>query len=70
MNNDLKNGLLVAGGAIVLYLMYKKLSKKDVFVVKKEETQPNPIEVELPIESPVEKEKPIESVLINAPLNF
>jgi hypothetical protein len=70
MNKDLKNGLLVAGGAIILYLMYKKFSKKDVVVVKKEETQPNPIEVELPIESPVEKPKPIESVLINAPLIF
>jgi hypothetical protein len=68
MNKDLKNGLLVAGGAILLYVMYKKFSKKDVVVVKKEETQPNPIEVEF--ESPVEKPKPIESVLINAPLNF
>jgi len=29
MNKDLKNGLLVAGGAILLYLLYKKFSTKE-----------------------------------------
>lgn len=70
MNKDLKNGLLVAGGAVLLYLLYKKYSKKDVVVVKNELPQPNPLEVELPIGMPVEKDKPVESVLINAPINI
>jgi hypothetical protein len=58
MNKDLKNGLLVVGGAILLYLLYKKFSK-DNDVVVTEEPKPKPIEVEL------SEEKPIESVLIN-----
>lgn len=29
MNKDFKNGLLVAGGAILLYLLYKKFSTKE-----------------------------------------
>ena len=28
MNKDLKNGLLVAGSAILLYLLYKQVTKK------------------------------------------
>ncbi len=30
MNKDLKNGLLVAGGAILLFLLYKKSTKEAV----------------------------------------
>jgi hypothetical protein len=73
MNKDLKNGLLVAGSAILLYLLYKQVTKKsDVIVSKKEETMPSPIEVELPIESPVDRpvDKPVESIFVNAPLNI
>ncbi len=70
MNKDLKNGLLVAGSAILLYLLYKQVTKKgDVVVVKKDENMPTPIEVELP-ESPVERDRPIEAVLVNAPINI
>ena len=29
MNKDFKNGLLVAGGAILLYLLYKKFSTNE-----------------------------------------
>jgi hypothetical protein len=71
MNKDLKNGLLVAGSAIILYLVYKQITKKaDVIVIKKDENMPSPIEVDLPIESPVEKDKPVESIFVNAPLNI
>jgi uncharacterized membrane protein len=73
MNKDLKNGLLVAGSAILLYLLYKQVTKKsDVIVSKKEEAMPSPIEVELPIESPVDRpvDKPVESIFVNAPLNI
>ncbi len=71
MNKDLKNGLLVAGSAILLYLLYKQVTKKgDVVVVKKDENMPTPIEVELPVESPVERDRPIEAVLVNAPINI
>ena len=59
MNKDLKNGLLVVGGAILLYLLYKKFSN-DNDVVVTEEPKPKTIEVKL------SEEKPIESVLINS----
>jgi len=52
MNDDFKNGLLVAGVAVIAYLLYKEAKKTgDVIVAKKEETSPAPIEVGLPIES-------------------
>lgn len=73
MNKDLKNGLLVAGSAILLYLLYKQVTKKaDIIVAKKDENMPNPIEVDLPIESPVDRpvDKPVESIFVNAPLNI
>lgn len=67
MNKDLKNGLLVAGGAILLYLLYKKSTKKsDVVVADKLNPLPTPIEITLPIE----KDRPVESVLVNAPINL
>lgn len=66
MNKDLKNGLLVAGGAILLYLLYKKATKKSDVVVAEKEVSPAPIEVELPIDKP----RPIEAVMIDAPINI
>lgn len=71
MNKDLKNGLLVAGSVIILYLVYMQITKKaDVIVIKKDENMPSPIEVDLPIESPVERNKPAEAIFVNAPLNI
>lgn len=70
MNKDLRNGLLVAGVAVLAYLLYKEMNKKRDIVVVKNENLPAPIEVELPIESPVERPKPVESVLIDAPINI
>ena len=67
MNKDLKNGLLVAGGAVLLYLLYKQATKKsDIVVAEKKEQLPTPIEVDLPIDRP----RPIEAVMIDAPINL
>jgi hypothetical protein len=72
MNKDLKNGLIVGGSVILLYLLYKQITKKgDVIVIKKDENNmASPIEVDLPKESPVDRpvDKPAESIFVNAPL--
>lgn len=47
MNDDLKNGLLVSGLAVVLYLIYTQAKKSDVIVIKKEEPMPKPVETVL-----------------------
>jgi predicted membrane protein len=44
MNKDFKNGLLVAGGAILLYLLYKKFSTKEEAVKEQPNTVEQPVE--------------------------
>ncbi len=63
MNKDLKEGLLVAGVAVIAFLLYKNYNKKQDIVVSNN-TAPTipPLEVQLPVE-------PVEKVLINAPLS-
>ena len=66
MNKDLKQGLIVAGVAVVAYLLYKQYTKpKDVVLQSAVVKDPFPIAIDLPVE-----DKPIESVVISAPLNM
>lgn len=58
MNKDLKEGLLVAGVAVIAFLLWKDYNKKkDIVVLETASTIP-PVEIGLPVEN----------VLINAPL--
>lgn len=54
MNNDFKNGLIVATVAVVAYLIYKK-----AYIDKKN--------IEPKIEQPIEPDLPLEKVVINMP---
>jgi hypothetical protein len=64
MNKDLKEGLLVAGVAVIAFLLWKDYNKKkDIVVPNYTATTIPPVEVQLPVE-------PVEKVLINAPLSM
>ena len=64
MNKDLKQGLMVAGVAVVAYLVYKQYKKpKEVLATAVVPQEPTPINIDLPV-----REKPIESVVVNGPL--
>ena len=64
MNKDLKNGLIVSGIAVVVYLIYKQVTKpKDIL----QSAVVDPVKIGLPVESP---NKPVEEVVISAPLSF
>jgi len=69
MNKDLKNGLLVAGGAILLYLLYKKFSTKEEAVKEQPNTVEQPIEqrggVALPLVTPLRRPKLDFNFLLN-----
>lgn len=66
MNKDLKQGLMVAGVAVLAYLLYKQYTKpKDVVLQSAVVKDPSPIAIDLPVE-----ERPVESVVISAPLNI
>jgi uncharacterized membrane protein YebE (DUF533 family) len=64
MIKELKEGLIVAGIAVIAFLLYKNYNKKQDIVVSNN-TAPTipPVEVQLPVE-------PVEKVLINAPLSM
>lgn len=65
MNKDLKQGLIVAGVAVVAYLLYKQYTKPKDILASAVVKDPYPIAIDLPVE-----DKPIESVVISAPLNM
>ena len=65
MNKDLKQGLIVAGVAVVAYLLYKQYTKPKDILASAVVKDPSPIAIDLPVE-----DKPIESVVISAPLNM
>jgi hypothetical protein len=49
MSEDFKNGLLVAGVGVILFLLYREMNnKKDVVIVSKDEKTPEPISIPLP----------------------
>lgn len=61
MNKDLKEGLLVAGVAVVAFLLYKNYNKNQDIIV------PNKTAPTIP---PVEVPLPVEKVLVNASLSM
>ena len=62
MIKELKEGLIVAGIAVIAFLLYKNYNNKQDIVVLNTAPTIHPLEVQLPVE-------PVEKVLINAPLS-